>query len=85
MIKRIEIENSSRIKVITFENGNNNLGTMKVIFVKKHSTYEYYDVPEDIYNTLKVASVASKTKSKSVGSLFNELVEKGGYRYKKLS
>lgn len=35
-----------------------------------------------IYNTLKVAS---KTKSKSVGSLFNELVEKGGYRYKKLS
>lgn len=82
MVKRIEIENSSRIKVITFENGNNNLGTMKVIFVKKHSTYEYYDVPEDIYNTLKVAS---KTKSKSVGSLFNELVEKGGYRNKKLS
>ena len=35
MTKRIEIENSSRIKVITFENGNNNLGTMKVIFVKK--------------------------------------------------
>lgn len=55
---------------------------MKVIFVKKHSTYEYYDIPEDIYNTLKVAS---KTKNKSVGSLFNELVEKGGYRYKKLS
>ena len=38
--------------------------------------YQYFNVPESIYNGLMAAS--------SRGSYFDQYVKKGGYRYKKI-
>ena len=38
--------------------------------------YQYFNVPESIYNGLMAAS--------SHGSYFDQYVKKGGYRYKKI-
>lgn len=63
---------SSNLKSVGY---NPETKTLEVEFLNG-GLYQYYNIPESIYNGLMAAS--------SHGSYFNQYVKKGGYTYKKL-
>ena len=63
---------SSNIAAVSYNAESN---TLVIEFINEN-IYEYYDVPEGIYQGLMSAS--------SHGSYFDQYVKKGGYTYKKL-
>jgi hypothetical protein len=68
-MKTFMTENSSRIISLSFEGG-----VLRVEFVRG-GIYEYYNVPEDVYETL--------VQAKSLGNAFDTLV-KGKFAYSKI-
>ena len=63
---------SSNLKAVGYDSESK---TLQIEFLSG-GLYEYYNVPESIYNGLMSAS--------SHGSYFDKYIKKGGYNYKKL-
>lgn len=63
---------SSNLKAIGYDPGNQ---ILQIAF-KNGGTYDYYNVPESVYNGLMAAS--------SHGSYFDSHIKKGPYKFKKL-
>jgi hypothetical protein len=64
--------NSSNLKSVGYDPPRQ---TLEIEFLNG-GLYEYYNVPERIYNGLMSAS--------SHGSYFDQFIKKGGYRFRKL-
>jgi hypothetical protein len=69
-MKRIPVT-SSMITSIGYENG-----ILEVEFITNGSIYQYFGVPESVYNSLMAAS--------SHGQYFDANIKKGGYSYIKI-
>ena len=63
---------SSNLKAVGYDSESK---TIQIEFLSG-GLYEYYNVPESIYNGLMSAS--------SHGSYFDKYIKKGGYTYKKI-
>lgn len=77
-VRNFNTKNSSVIKTIHFISDFRN----ENLFVEFNNgtLYKYDDVPFKHFKSLKSAN----RKNKSVGSLFNDLVKKSGYAYRKI-
>lgn len=74
-MKILETKRSSNISNIKWKEN-------KLIISFLHGgIYEYYDVALSVFEQF----VTAENNMESIGSLFNEIVKKQGYRYKKIS
>jgi len=69
----MQVVSSSDVSAIGYDS---DTATLRVTFIKAGSTYDYYGVPEEVYQGLMSAP--------SIGQYLNVYVKKGGYSYAKV-